>query len=133
TRDRAANTASTAGSRPRSTGSNAFPSGLPETKSDIVAGAASRVHSALANRSAVGTCTPGSTSRYHAGGSATGVSRSPTPSAQALSPRTNTGTSAPSASPSAASRSTPSRVSQIRSSATSTVAASDDPPPNPPP
>src|SRR4249919_4324295 len=63
----ATNTASMAGSRRRRTGSNALPDTAPETKSDIVAGAASRVNSGAWNNSAVGTCTPGSTSTYHAG------------------------------------------------------------------
>src|SRR5207342_3696447 len=79
----AANTASTAGSRARRTGSKAFPSPVPETKSDIVAGAAFRVKSGAWKRAAVGAWTPGSASRYQAGARSTGFRRSPTPSAQA--------------------------------------------------
>src|SRR5690606_14932759 len=60
----AANAASTAGSRRRSTDSNALPGKAPETKSDIVAGAAFRVNSGAANSSAVATWTSGSTSTY---------------------------------------------------------------------
>src|SRR5690606_15105176 len=128
----AAKAASTAGSRRRNTGSNALPSEAPETKSDIVAGAAFRVNSGAANSSAVATWTPGSTSTYQAGASASGVRRSPTSSAQALRPWTNTGTSAPSARPSAASRSTPRSSPQRRSRARSTVAAAAEPAPKPP-
>src|SRR5690606_10846122 len=107
-RDNASNTASMAGSRRRTTGSNALPSPIPETKSAIVAGAAFLVNSGAWNSAAVPTCTPGSASTYQAGGNATGLSSSPTPSAQAVRPRTNTGTSAPSPRPSPARRSSPS-------------------------
>jgi hypothetical protein len=88
----AANVASTARSRRRSTGSNALSSTASETKSRIVAGGESRVNSGAWNKAAVGTCTPGSASTYQAGGRSIGVRISPTPSAHALSPRTNTGT-----------------------------------------
>ena len=87
----------------------------PKRSRDIVAGAASRVNSGAWNNAAVGACTPGSTSTYQAGGRSIGVRRSPTPSAQALSPRTKTGTSAPSCRPSSASRSAPRSVPQSRS------------------
>src|SRR5690606_32777789 len=60
----AANAASTAGSRRRSTGSNALPSPAPETKSDIVAGGAFRVNSGAWNSAAVQAWTPGSASTY---------------------------------------------------------------------
>ena len=66
--DSAVSAASTAGCRRRKTGSNALPSAIPETKSAIVAGAASRVNSGAWNNSPVGTPTPGSTIRNQAAG-----------------------------------------------------------------
>ncbi len=47
----------------------------------------------------VGILTPGCATKYHFSGGSTGVSISPTPSANAACPRTKTGTSAPSVSP----------------------------------
>ena len=138
-RARTANKASTAGSRRRSTGSKALPgtaalpSAMAVRKSDIFAGAAFRVKSGAWNSPAVAAWTPGLASTYQAGGRSIGARRSPTPSAQALRPCTNTGTSAPSRRPRAASRSRPKCSPHNWSRATSTVAASDEPPPKPPP
>ena len=130
-RESAENTASTAGSRRRSTGSNAFPSKYPETKSAIFATGASRVKSGAGKVAGghvdarIGQHIPGRRQRI-------GVSRSPTPSAQALWPRTNTGTSAPSCRPSAAAFHVQSGP-KGSSGPPARVAASDEPPPKPPP
>ena len=80
-------TASTRGCRRRNTGSKALPRTFPERKSDIFAGAASRVKSGAWKSSAVATATPESTIKKAPAGKSTGVRRSPTPSAQAVRPR----------------------------------------------
>jgi hypothetical protein len=82
--------------------------------------------------SAVDTAQSGQTTRYQAGGRRPARSRSPTPSAQAERPCTNTGTSAPSSGPAPRAARRPVQPPQAFS-ATSTVAASELPPPRPPP
>ena len=92
-----------------------------------------RVNSGSANISAVLTETCGAMTRNQGSGRSTGCRRSPTPSAKAARPRTNTGTSAPRFRPSSARRSSPSLVFHRWSRPTRVVAASELPPPIPPP
>ena len=61
---------------------------------------------------AVGTSTCGISTTYHGEGRLMGAKASPTPSAKALRPNTNTGTSAPNDKPSCCSRSRPSLLPQ---------------------
>src|SRR5690606_30633989 len=114
------------------TGSQSFRT-RPARKADIVIRGVFLVNSGAANTRPVLTGTPGATTTYQRVPSFTGDSCSPTPSPQALSPRTNTGTSAPSRRPSWLKASTSSPVRQSAFSATSVVAASELPPPSPPP
>jgi len=77
-----------------------------------------------------GYCTGGTSTTYQAGGSATGWSFSPTPSAKALSPNTNTGTSAPRRKPSSCNIGRLRFRFHKRFSASSVVAASELPRPS---
>ena len=92
-----------------------------------------RVNSKWENICPVGTWQAGVIITYQRDGSSTGTSISPMPSAQALWPATNTGTSAPSEAPSACRRawSRPTRHRWLRASRV--VAALELPPPRPPP
>ncbi|MNY28405.1 hypothetical protein D3C86_1623790 [compost metagenome] len=85
------------------------------------------------NIAAVGTCWRGWMTTNQLDGKSTAVNSSPTPSAKAFWPKTNTGTSAPSERPIRISSARGSRTPQRWFSASSVVAASDDPPPMPPP
>ncbi len=88
----------TAGKRRLTTGSQSFrPPAFRKPR--IVITGESLVNSGASNTSAVLTLVSGRTSTYQRPGKSTGVSTSPTPSAQAALPWTKTGTSAPSSSP----------------------------------
>src|SRR6184192_1702174 len=132
TRESHSSASATSGERERTTASQSLRP--PDSKkARIVMRGEFRVNSGLWNTSLVLTATPGWMMTYHLEGSVTGVSRSPTPSAQAEEPSTKTGTSAPSVAPRAASSPSASRQSQSSFSTRSAVAASELPPPRPDP
>src|SRR5690606_20478698 len=120
------------GSRAVTTGRQSFRPPCSRKAANVI-GVVSRVNLSSENISAVLTWQGGTTTRYQGSSTSTGVSCSPTPSAQAARPRTNTGTSAPSSRPRAASRSSPRSVCHRWSRPTRVVAAPELPPPNPPP
>src|SRR5947199_4155637 len=132
TRESHSSASATSGERERTTASQSLRP--PDSKkARIVMRGEFRVNSGLWNTSRVLTATPGWIMTYHLEGSVTGVSRSPTPSAQAEEPTTKTGTSAPTVAPRAASSPSASRQSQSSFSTRSAVAASELPPPRPDP
>ena len=114
------------------TGDSGVPD-LPRSSSFILILGVFRVNAGAWNTLAVETAKGSTTSTYQGSSRTTGTRRSPVPSPHAASPRTNTGTSAPSLAPSAASRSVPIPRPQSQSSPISADAASLLPPPRPPP